>query len=165
MSIKFVSAGNILDDPADLLVCCVNLVPGVMGAGQAKAFADRWPGLPELHRLMARMKCLEIGKGCIVDSGGERPWRSIFLLPTKCDWRDPSKLSWVEGGLRSLVDRVQDANETEMNYRSIACPAAGCGLGGLPWGQVRPLIEGAAARLPEVEWTVYEPGAERRAVR
>ncbi|MFG0294558.1 MAG: Appr-1-p processing protein, partial [Maioricimonas sp. JB045] len=45
----------------------------------------------------------------------------------------------------------------ERNIESIAIPPLGCGLGGLKWNDVRPLIEDAFAESPEVRVLVYEP--------
>jgi hypothetical protein len=43
----------------------------------------------------------------------------------------------------------------------LQCPL-GCGLGGLDWGTVRPMIEQAFAELPEVRVLLFEPkGAPR----
>jgi len=40
--------------------------------------------------------------------------------------------------------------------RSIAIPRLGCGLGGLPWEQVRPLMVAAFEELPEIDWMIFE---------
>ncbi len=41
--------------------------------------------------------------------------------------------------------------------RSIAIPPLGCGLGGLDWRDVRPLIESSFSELVEVRVLLYEP--------
>lgn len=41
--------------------------------------------------------------------------------------------------------------------RSVAVPPLGCGLGGLRWTDVLPLIEATLADLPGVEIMVYPP--------
>lgn len=46
---------------------------------------------------------------------------------------------------------------TEHAIGSIAIPALGCGNGGLDWRDVRPLIERACARMPDVRAVVYPP--------
>lgn len=40
---------------------------------------------------------------------------------------------------------------------SVAIPALGCGNGGLAWGDVRPLVEQACARMPDVRAVVFAP--------
>jgi O-acetyl-ADP-ribose deacetylase (regulator of RNase III) len=61
--------------------------------------------------------------------------QSVLNFPTKDDWRDPSRLAYVAEGLRYLVDHYQ-----VMSIRSLAVPALGCGLGGLEWSEVMPLM-------------------------
>lgn len=179
MSIEFVPAGDIRDDPADLHVVAVNLVPGVMGAGQAKAYADRWPVLRETHRRAVNCGVLSLDRGQIewIFGDSTRPEGGIlglYLFATKADWRKASQLEWIARGLNGLIETVWRINEAQRQkpwavmggvghgIRSIACPALGCGLGSLRWADVKTLIEASAGRCPEVEWRVYGPGAERR---
>lgn len=138
--------GDIFESGADLLVCPVNCVPGVMGAGLALAFARRWPGLRRRHSTLARDGRLTVGLAPIVGEVG----RDFCLFPTKRHWRMPSRLDDVALGLDGL--RIELANHRAMPRRraldSIAIPALGCGLGGLDWADVRPLIVEALAALP-----------------
>jgi O-acetyl-ADP-ribose deacetylase (regulator of RNase III) len=78
--------------------------------------------------------------------------RYVINFPTKRHWKEKSKIEYIQLGLRSLVEEVD-----KRNIRSIAIPPLGCGLGGLDWQQVRPMIESAFAALPEVEVLLYEP--------
>jgi O-acetyl-ADP-ribose deacetylase (regulator of RNase III) len=77
--------------------------------------------------------------------------RWIINFPTKQDWRHPSKLEWVAAGLQDLR-RVLLAE----GIASVALPKLGCGLGGLDWNTVRPLIEQALGDLEGVDVVVYE---------
>lgn len=70
-------------------------------------------------------------------------------------WRHPSRPEWIEAGLNDLVRVVR-----EKGIRSLALPPLGCGNGGLDWAEVRPLIEGAMAELPNVEVVAFEPTAK-----
>jgi O-acetyl-ADP-ribose deacetylase (regulator of RNase III) len=77
--------------------------------------------------------------------------RQILSVPTKDDWKKPSTYEMVEAGLKAIRDHYRDWEIT-----SIAMPALGCGLGGLEWSKVRPLIETHLNDLP-IEIEVYEP--------
>lgn len=121
--------GDIFASVADVLVCPVNCVPGVMGAGLALAFAKRFPDIKALHRLVTRQGLLAPG---VVYMAG-----SIALFPTKRHWQDASNIADIQAGLTSLA---VDLPAKQWAARSIAIPALGCGLGGLRWADVRPLI-------------------------
>ena len=68
-----------------------------------------------------------------------------------------SRIEDVETGLASLGKEIRSRE-----IHSVALPPLGCGLGGLDWGVVRPLIEQALQGMNEVRITVYEPGEFRR---
>ena len=81
----------------------------------------------------------------------ERP-RYVINFPTKRDWRAKSKLADIESGLVALASEI-----TRLGIKSVAVPPLGCGLGGLRWDVVRPLIEAALGGLPGVEVMLFEP--------
>ena len=59
----------------------------------------------------------------------------FLLFATKRKWRENSRLDDIEGGL----DWVQ-RNFKKQGIQSLAMPALGCGLGGLDWKDVGPLM-------------------------
>ena len=61
--------------------------------------------------------------------------RFILNAATKDDYRYASKIEWIESILKTLRERIEDGTIT-----SLAMPAIGCGLGGLNWDVVGPLI-------------------------
>lgn len=138
--------GDILQDDADMLVNPVNCV-GVMGAGLALAFKNKFPENFRSYRNARNAKRLT--PGGIWPNYGEP---IIGNFATKGDWRDSSKLEWVEKGLRSLASFVETHR-----LKSVAIPAIGCGLGGLSWCDVLPLIEMAFSGLSDVDVRVYPP--------
>jgi O-acetyl-ADP-ribose deacetylase (regulator of RNase III) len=81
--------------------------------------------------------------------------RFIVNFPTKRHWRNKSRIEDIESGLVALTAEVRGRG-----IKSIAIPPLGCGLGGLNWSDVRPLIERAFATLPEVRTLVFEPNDE-----
>lgn len=58
------------------------------------------------------------------------------MFPTKDHWQDKSQIQWIKEGLAFLRDHYK-----VWGLRSIAMPQIGCGLGGLNWTQVKPMIE------------------------
>ncbi len=58
----------------------------------------------------------------------------------------------IEDGLKHLASSYE-----KMGIQSIAMPALGCGLGGLKWSEVQPLIVNHLGALPDLDVYVYEP--------
>lgn len=119
--------GNLLDSDAVALVNAVNCV-GVAGAGIALQFRERWP--EQVAEYTAFCQAGKMRPGVVHES--ELPdGRKILSVPTKRHWRESSHLYDVSAGLYGLR-RYLDATGLE----SVALPALGCGLGGLPRAQV-----------------------------
>lgn len=60
----------------------------------------------------------------------------VFNVATKDDWRNPSKLAWVEDILKKMPVAVERSG-----VKSLAIPPLGCGEGGLSWERdVGPLV-------------------------
>ena len=144
--------GDILLAAVDALVNPVNCV-GVMGAGLARRFKEEYPDNYRLYRDACRHGLVTPGR--VLSWMHPTNYLRIFNFPTKLDWRDPSRLEYIERGLASLVFTVE-----ELDIRSIAIPQLGCGLGGLSWSDVRPLIVAAFDRVPDVRVLLYTPKVE-----
>jgi O-acetyl-ADP-ribose deacetylase (regulator of RNase III) len=78
----------------------------------------------------------------------------IINFPTKRHWRGKSRIEDIEAGLKALIEVVR-----RLDIKSIGIPPLGCGLGGLNWREVRPLIEQAFAAVPDVRVLIFEPKA------
>jgi macro domain-containing protein len=78
--------------------------------------------------------------------------RLIINFPTKRHWKGKSRLDDVRSGLQDLVEVLR-----QHKVRSVAVPPLGCGLGGLDWRTVRPLIEEALGALPDLHVYLFEP--------
>jgi O-acetyl-ADP-ribose deacetylase (regulator of RNase III) len=94
-----------------------------------------------------------IGEMNVFERGGlagDPRW--IINFPTKRHWRAASRVADIEAGLEDLVATVQ-----RLAIRSIAIPPLGCGNGGLAWRDVRPRIEAAFAKVPDVRVLLYLP--------
>jgi hypothetical protein len=96
----------------------------VMGAGLARAAAERYPDLPARYG-----RALRNGHHRLV-VGDHR----LFLAPTKHHWRNPSTVELVGESLAAI--------RAQLDRRPVplVVPAVGCGLGGLDWEVVEALI-------------------------
>lgn len=131
-----IAQGDLFAADVQALVNAVNC-RGVMGAGLALQFKHRFPAYFEDYR----RACAEgrVTPGAVhVFRLPDAHW--ILSVPTKRHWRSRSRLQDVRSGVTALVAAI-DAHGIE----SIAIPALGCGLGGLDWEVVRPIIEAALA--------------------
>lgn len=130
--------GDIFSSPAQVIVNAVNTV-GVMGKGIALAFKNRYPKMFEVYKDACEKKKFQMGKLMLCHA----PDHLILLFPTKENWRNPSKLEYIEKGLDRFVK-----NYAEKNISSIAFPKLGCGNGELKWEDVKPLMEKYLKPLP-----------------
>jgi O-acetyl-ADP-ribose deacetylase (regulator of RNase III) len=143
--------GNLLDANVEALVNAVNC-KGVMGKGIALQFKLAYAENFEQYKQACDAGNVHLGEVLVVPTGKKDNPLCIINFPTKYHWRDRSRLDSIETGLRSLVHAVK-----RLGIRSIAVPALGCGLGGLDWSDVKPLIQKAFAQVPDVRVVLFEP--------
>lgn len=143
--------GNLLEADADALVNTVNCV-GFMGKGIALQFKQAFPENFDAYQKAVRAGDVQPGRVFVFETGMMTNPRHIINFPTKRHWRGNSRLEDIKSGLTALIEEVQ-----RLGVRSIAVPPLGCGLGGLAWDTVRPLIEQAFADLPDVEVLLFAP--------
>jgi O-acetyl-ADP-ribose deacetylase (regulator of RNase III) len=148
--------GDLLKADAEALVNPVNTV-GVMGAGLALQFRTAYPDNYRAYRNACGSGELWPGRVFVWERGRTDAPRFIVNFPTKTHWRLPSLLPDIAEGLRDLRQVIAD-----YEMRSIAVPALGCGLGGLGWDEVYPLIKAHLGNLEGVQVLVYPPQTERR---
>lgn len=130
--------GDIFSSPAQVLVNTVNTV-GVMGKGLALSFKKRYPKMFDSYRKACEKHQFNIGKLMLYYA----PDHWILLFPTKVNWRNPSKIEYLEEGLKKFVNTYSDKGIT-----SIAFPKLGCGNGELSWNDVKPVMERYLKSLP-----------------
>ena len=140
---------------------------GVMGAGLAARMKYAVPDVYVEYEDLCKARKLTTARPCLVkreksldeqladdfSSLSVKPNanRWFLLFATKDDWRRPSRLEYVEDGLKWLV-----ANASREGIESLALPALGCGLGWLRWADVAPLMCRYLRRL-EIPCEIYLP--------
>ena len=143
--------GDILQAPAEALVNTVNCV-GVMGRGIALQFRKEFPENYIAYKTSCDRGELHPGRMLIFELRHIQQPRYVINFPTKRHWKGKSRIEDIQCGLVALVQEVR-----QRDIRSIAIPPLGCGLGGLDWNEVRPLIEAAFKPFPDVHVLLYEP--------
>jgi O-acetyl-ADP-ribose deacetylase (regulator of RNase III) len=128
---------SILESTAQTVVNTVNCV-GVMGKGIAADFKRQYPDMFKLYKAICDDRLLEPGKLWL----WRGPERWVLNFPTKKHWRRPSRLEWIDQGLRKFVYEYERRGIVEISF-----PRLGCGNGGLDWDDVRPVMEAHLSRL------------------
>jgi len=75
----------------------------------------------------------------------------FLLFPTKTHWKEGSDAKGIETGLEWLLE-----NYKAEGIQSIAVPALGCGLGGLAWKDMGPLMCKYLAKM-NMHASIYLP--------
>jgi len=146
--------GDMFRSNAQVITNTVNCV-GVMGAGLAKEFKSKYPGMYEDYSERCEKGLVRAGEPYLWEDEDVQ----ILNFPTKRHWHQDSKIEDIEAGLKYLSE-----NFRSMGINSIALPPLGCGLGNLKWADVRKLIEKYLTAIPDLEVYVYEPLASAKSV-
>ena len=143
----------------------VNTV-GIMGKGLASRAKYQFPDVYVKYQDVCRQKKLTMGTPYIykreenftsmlieetntfVTENGSR-W--FLLFPTKNHWKTNSPIEGIEDGLKWLLNNYQ-----KEGIHSLAIPALGCGLGGLQWKTVGPLMCRYISEM-EIQSCIYLP--------
>lgn len=146
-----VTQGNILKADAEALVNTVNCV-GFMGKGIALQFKQAFPANFTAYQKACKADEVQPGRMFVHATGNMFNPKYIINFPTKRHWRGRSRLEDIKAGLTALIEEVK-----KLKICSIAVPPLGCGLGGLDWNTVRPLIEESFNKLPDVHVLLFAP--------
>jgi len=143
--------GNILEADAEAVVNTVNC-EGFMGKGIALQFKKAHPANYEAYRRACAAGQVQPGRVFVHATGQMVNPRYIINFPTKRHWRGASRYEDIASGLTALTEQVR-----QLGIATIAVPPLGCGLGGLDWAKVRPMIEAAFAELSGIRVLLFEP--------
>lgn len=134
--------GSIFNIKAQAIVNTVNCT-GVMGAGLALEYKLRYPEMYQDYKEKCDKKIIRVGEVNYYRS------KEIIIVnfPTKDYFKYPSKIQWIEAGLRDFLLTYK-----RYNIKSIAFPKLGTLNGGLKWDVVKKLME---KYLSQVEAEVY----------
>jgi O-acetyl-ADP-ribose deacetylase (regulator of RNase III) len=129
-------AGDMFDNPDNGVLFIPVNCKGSMGAGLALDAAERYPEIEEIYKKACKDGSLAIGKPLLTSS---RDGKILLLFPTKNDWRNRSEIEYIESGIKYFNEQI--ITNFSIGQLPLHIPKLGCGLGGLDWGDVNPIIE------------------------
>ncbi len=138
--------GNIFNTKCQTLVNTVNCI-GVMGKGMALECKLRFPEMFIKYKDSCDKKLFKPGYLQIYKNS--KPW--ILNFPTKIHWKDPSKIEYLEQGLKKFQDEYLNKN-----ISSIAFPLLGASLGGLSEELVYETMTKYLEPLNNIDIEIYE---------
>ena len=145
--IKIERGKTIFESNAQTLVNTVNCV-GVMGKGLALEFKNRYPKMFDKYKSFCDKGVFKPGVLWIY-KGDDGKW--VLNFPTKIDWKEPSKIEYIEEGLTKFVEIWKDKGIT-----SIGFPLLGCGNGGLNPDIVIALMQEYLNQCEGLDVTIYD---------
>lgn len=149
---EFVIGKDIFKEPGDLYLITVN-THGVMGAGIAAKFREKFPDLYVKYKHDCKYRIITIGNPVIyLAEDGKR----YMMFPTKDRWQDPSQLDYLSAGLQWMVDNVGEEDGIDPKWK-IVVPPLGCGHGLLNWDDVSKMIQTFSEHIPNEMVVVYPP--------
>lgn len=161
----FLVDGDMFFSQMQTLTISVNTV-GVMGKGLASRAKYQFPDVYVEYQDVCRKKILQMGvpylykremslEQDLIDEPSldhdpnANKW--FLLFPTKRHWREQADLAGIQQGLEWITNHYKAEG-----IQSLAVPALGCGLGGLNWAEVGPLMCRHLAHL-DITVSIYLP--------
>lgn len=106
---------------------------GAMGKGIAVGFKERYPQMYKLYQSFCKAGAVPGEVFPYYD------WDTdvvIYNLMTQRHWTTPATIEAIEQSVRTMMEMLQD-----IQIKTVGIPKIGCGLGGLDWKDVQPLLE------------------------
>jgi O-acetyl-ADP-ribose deacetylase (regulator of RNase III) len=127
----FENTGSLFDADTPALLQGVN-IKGLMGAGIAVGFRERWPLMYEKYKELCAAGELQPGGLFVWDGGDQVVYNAASQdLPGK-----HARLEWLEESVAAAL-----ADAAERGFPELSMPRVGCGIAGLTWAEVKPVLE------------------------
>jgi O-acetyl-ADP-ribose deacetylase (regulator of RNase III) len=138
--------GDIFTSDAEAIVNTVNCV-GAMGKGIALEFKKRYPDLYAAYRQACVRKEIQPGHVWVYRAKD----RIIFNAAVKDDWRNASRIEWVESCLHELIEKCRT-----MKVKSLALPWMEAMNGWISVEQIQASTRRILSNISDIDISVYE---------
>ena len=173
--ISLIDEKSIFDTDCDYIVNTINTV-GAMGKGIALEFRYRCPSLYDTYLELCKNQKIDVGSLFVWDTKKgeymlvpentknrlERTKRDlihapdkgkptgILNFPTKKDWKLPSRIEYIEAGIKTFSEHYRD-----LDIKRIAFPKLGATSGGLKWDEVSKVMYRYLEPLEDLYVEIY----------
>ena len=111
---------------------------GRMGAGVAKPIREKFPVNYEVYKFLCDNRYFNPGDALAVKDGDH----TVFNLGTQFQPGADAKLSYIVKAANEMIKVAEDRG-----INRIKTVRLGCGIGGLDWDDVRPLLQGVLSPI------------------
>jgi O-acetyl-ADP-ribose deacetylase (regulator of RNase III) len=118
-----------------------------MEKGIALEFKKRYPDLYTSYRQACARKEIQPGHVWVYQAKD----RIIFNAAVKDDWRDASRIEWIESCLYELIEKCRT-----MKVKSLALPWMGAMNGRIPVDQIKTATRNILSGISDLDISVYE---------
>jgi O-acetyl-ADP-ribose deacetylase (regulator of RNase III) len=124
---------------------------GLMGAGVANQFRVRWPGMFEEYARLCKEGEFVLGAAMDWPTNMWAP-EVIYNLATQTYPGPDASIIAIENSVKVALRNCEFRGVT-----ALGVPHIGCGIGGLEWEDVRPVLRGCARSNPAVDLIAVTP--------
>ena len=128
---------NLFDMTVDVIVITTNGIvrrdgKAVMGAGIALEMARKFPLFPKIFGDKLKKDGNHVSLFFVPQVRG----RKVATFPVKNHFKEKASLELIERSCKELVKMVD-----KFKFTQVCLPKPGCGVGGLKWKKVKPILE------------------------
>lgn len=122
--------GSLFDSDSTAIGHGVN-IDGLMGSGIAKHFARLFPQMYMDYRALCNAKLLSPGQAHVAKAGT----LTIYNIASQDRPGPSARLKWLTEGVEAAMHHA-----SATGHSVLALPRIGCGIGGLNWDDVGPVL-------------------------
>ncbi len=138
------------NDKAEALVNPTN-TKGLAGGGIAAICACKFPLQSKEYFYSCSWRAIVPGRVTYSILGDHHGFRILFFFATM-EWGKAATLDTIKTGMKELVRLINI-----LEIKSIVIPPLGCGIGGLNWSDVKPIIINSLSEIENnVDIYIYE---------